>query len=65
VDELSEDIDVAILEFVERHPDTGPRRIRQAMRLLERRSDNRRRVASALSLLGAFVGGMSLALVLG
>jgi hypothetical protein len=34
--ELSEDIKVAILEFLERHPRTSSDVIRQAMRLVER-----------------------------
>jgi hypothetical protein len=36
VRELSEDIRVAILEFLERHPRTSPDEIRQAMRVVER-----------------------------
>jgi hypothetical protein len=38
VQELSEDIRVAILEFLERHPGTSSDVVRQAMRLVERRA---------------------------
>lgn len=38
VEELSEDIKVAILEFLERYPGTSSEEIRQAMQLAERRT---------------------------
>jgi hypothetical protein len=66
VEELSEDLDVAIGEFLERHPRTSPRRIRQAIQLVERRADGGlvRRVAPGLALLAALVVGVVLGLIL-
>jgi len=67
VDELSEDLDVAIREFLERHPCTSARRIRQAIRLLERGTlgGRTRRVAASLALLAAFGLGVVLGLLVG
>lgn len=67
VDELSEDLDVAIREFLERNPRASARRIRQAIRLVERRTDGGplRRVAAALVVLAAFAIGVALGLLLG
>lgn len=36
IEELSEDIDVAIREFLERHPHTNPQQVQQAMLVVER-----------------------------
>jgi len=67
VDELSEDLDVAVREFLERHPGTSPNRIRTAMRLAERRTRGGRlqRVAPVLALITAFVIGLMFGFVLG
>lgn len=66
VEELREDLDVAIQEFLERHPQTSPRRIREAMRLAERSACSRdRRMVFGLALLAAFVVGVALGLGLG
>lgn len=67
VDELSEDLDVAIREFLERYPGTSPQRIRTAMRLAERRNDGGRfgRAAPAIALIAVFVVGIALGLMLG
>lgn len=67
VDELSEDLDVAIREFLERHPHTSRRRIRQAIRLVERQAiaGPLHRVTPAVALLAAFAAGMAFGLTLG
>ena len=66
VAELSEDLDVAIREFLERNPGTSPQRIRSAMRRVERRTvGGRLRGAAALACLAAFVVGMTIGLMLG
>jgi hypothetical protein len=65
VDELSEDIDVAIREFLERHPRTNPEQIRRAMRVVGRDAcgaDRRTRRAFALAM--AFLLGVGLGAVL-
>jgi hypothetical protein len=59
IDELSEDIDVAIREFLERHPRTNPEQIRRAMRVVEGEAceaDGRARWVLALAL--AFLLGV-------
>jgi len=67
VDELCEDIDVAIREFLERYPQTDRRRIRQAIRRVERSADggSMRWLAAVLSLLAAVAVGLALGLALG
>jgi len=67
VDELAEDIDVAIREFLERYPGTSPSGVRQAIRLVERRTYGgrvrpARRALAILALLGS---GVILGLLLG
>jgi len=58
VGELSEDLAVAIQEFVERHPHSEPRRIRRALRLVERQLGvGWPRVGPMLRLAAAFVAG--------
>ena len=66
VDELREDLDVAIQEYLERHPNTPARHIRQALRLTERSAVGARdpRTILGLVLLTAFVGGLALGLLL-
>lgn len=64
VEELSEDIDVAIREFLERHPHTNAAQIRKAMLVAGRgvcRSDAGAR--RAIGLVGAFVLGAVLGAV--
>jgi hypothetical protein len=67
VDDLHEDLDVAIREFLERHPSTGARRIHQGIRLAERGlpGGRTRRVAALLALLAAFGAGVALGLLVG
>lgn len=67
VDELSEDLEVAIREFLERNPDTSSRSIRQALSRVEWCADNEtmRRAARVLALLAAFAVGLSLGLAFG
>jgi ribosomal 50S subunit-associated protein YjgA (DUF615 family) len=67
VDELSEDLDVAIREFLERNPETSRRRIRQAIRAMEQRERGGpfRRLHPALALLAVFTVGVTLGLMLG
>ncbi len=66
VDELREDLDVAIEEFLERHPRTSPRRVRTALRKTERSAGGSRdgRLARALALLAAFAVGLGLGVML-
>ena len=66
VDELAEDLVVAIREFSERHPDTEPRRIRRALRLVERGMQGRRlrHLGSAVALLVALLSGVAVGLAL-
>lgn len=67
VDELSEDLDVAIREFLDRHPGTSPHRIHKALEMMERRtgSGRIRRLVPLLALLAAFTVGLTLGLLLG
>jgi hypothetical protein len=67
VDELSEDLDVAIREFLERNPRTGSPAIRKAIRLAGRRADGGalRRAAPFFAVLAALVLGFVLGLWLG
>ena len=67
VKELGEDLDIAIREFLERHPRTRDRRIRQALRLAERNVGGKweRRFVGALALLAAFLVGAGLGVVFG
>lgn len=67
VDELNEDLDVAIREFSDRHPSTSARRVRQALRLVERGLPGRRtrRVAAFFAMLAAFGVGVVLGLLVG
>jgi hypothetical protein len=64
VEELCEDIDVAIQEFLERHPRTNPQQIRRAMRVVGRDAcgaDRRGRRVLALAM--AFLLGVGLGAV--
>jgi hypothetical protein len=67
VTELSEDLDVAIREFLERHPSTGARRVRQAIHRVERGlpGGRTRRVAALFAMLAAFGVGVVLGLLVG
>ena len=65
VDELDEDLVVAIREFTERHPAAEPSEVRRALRMVERRTDGwRPRLGWVLALLGAFGSGVGLGLML-
>jgi len=61
IEELSEDIDVAIWEFLERHPRTNPQQIRRAVRCARRDACGAdRRVTRVLALVIAFLLGLGL-----
>jgi len=65
-DELCEDLDVAIREFLERNPYTSSSAIRMALRLAEQRAGGRiRRVAPGLTALAVFVIGFAIGSWLG
>lgn len=67
VAELSEDLDVAIREFLERHPGTSACRIRQAIRLLERDQPGggTRRLAVLFAVSAVFAVGLVLGMLVG
>jgi hypothetical protein len=67
VNELTEDLDVAIREFLERHPSTSTRRVRQAIQRVERglHGGGTRRVAALVAMLVAFALGVVLGLSVG
>ncbi len=67
VNELTEDLDVAIREFLERHPSTSTGRVRQAIRRVERglHGGRIRRVAAVVAMLVAFAMGVALGLAVG
>jgi len=59
VEELGEDLVVAIREFSERHPGTEPREIRQALHLVASQTPGGRpRFGSPLTTLVAFGAGL-------
>jgi hypothetical protein len=61
IEELSEDIDVAIREFLERHPHTNPHQIRRAMLVVGRDACGAgRRAPRVLGLVIAFLLGVGL-----
>lgn len=65
VEELSEDIDVAIREFLERHPHTRARQIQRAMLVAGRGACGPdRRARRALALVLAFLVGAGFGAVL-
>lgn len=65
IEELCEDIDVAILEFLERHPHTDRRQIREALRVVGRRACGaERRARRALAIVLVFMLGTGLGAVL-
>jgi len=67
VEDLHEDLDVAIREFLDRHPCAGTRRVRQAIRIVERGlpGGRVRRLAALLAQLAVFVAGLVLGLSVG
>jgi len=67
VDELSEDLDVAVREFLERHPSTSTRRVRQAVHRMERgfHGGRARLVVAFLAMLVACAVGVVLGLSIG
>lgn len=66
VDELSEDLDVAIREFLERHPSTSTRQVRRAILRMERglHGSRTRRVAALFAMLVVFGVGVVLGFLL-
>lgn len=67
VAELSEDLDVAVREFLERHPGTSACRVRQAIRHLERGQPGgrTRRLAALFAVLAVFAAGLVLGMLVG
>ena len=70
VDELHEDLDVAIREFLERHPSTSNSRVRKAIRLVERglpggRARGEGAIIALFALLTAFGVGVVLGFLVG
>lgn len=66
VEELAEDITVAIREFTERHPDTPSGRIGRALRLVEWQAEGQwlHRLGWAVALLAALLSGVVAGLAL-
>ncbi len=61
IEELSEDIDVAIREFLERHPHTNPQQIRRAVQCVGRDACGAdRRAPRVLALVIALLLGVGL-----